>query len=151
MTVSFKKLVIGTMIASMALSAGAVLAQTDSTGAAAPATSVRKTIDLPCAASAVAKREAAVSSAFAAKSTAIEAAFTARASALAAAWTITTAKDRNAAIKTAWKTFNTSAKTARTTYMKANRAAWTTFRIDAKACRASTAAEPMGSTADANL
>lgn len=148
-------MIIATMIASMALSGSAALAQDENTTAPTsvpPVTSmVKKTIDLPCAAAAVAKREAAVSSAFSAKSSAISAAFTKRASDLAAAWAITTAKDRNAAIKAAWKTFNTSAKTARTAYVKANRTAWTTFRTDAKVCRASSSVESMGSTADANL
>ncbi len=157
MTKSFKKLIIGAMVASMALSAGAALAQDNySTNTNAPAPTgmhqpaVKKTVDLPCAAAAVAKREAAVSSAFAAKSTAISAAFTKRASDLAAAWTITVAKDRNAAIKAAWKTFNASAKTARMTYMTANKAAWKTFGTDAKACRA-TPVEPMGSGTDSSL
>ena len=111
----------------------------------------KNTLDLPCAAAAVAKREAAVSSAFTTKSTAIETAFTKRASDLATAWAITTAKDRNKAISAAWKAFNTSARTARKAYQTANNAAWKTFRTDAKACKASTAAEPAGSANDANL
>ena len=57
MTVSFKKIIIGTMIASMALSAGAALAQDNySTNTNAPTPmltstrqpAVKKTIDLPC-------------------------------------------------------------------------------------------------------
>ena len=150
MTTSLKKIIVGTMIVSAALSAGAALAQ-DTGNTNSPASTVKKTLDLPCAAAAVAKREAAVSSAFSTKSSAISAALSQRATDLAAAWAITTAKDRNAAIKAAWKTFNTSAKTARTTYMKASRAAWTAFRADAKACRASTSVEMYGSGTDANL
>ena len=149
MTTSLKKIIVGTMIVSAALSAGAALAQDANTNAPAPV--AKKTLDLPCAAAAVAKREAAVSTAFSAKSSAISAAFTQRATDLAAAWAITTAKDRNAAISAAWKKFNTSARTARTTYQKANRAAWATFRTDAKACHASTLTELGGSTTDAGL
>jgi hypothetical protein len=160
MTVSFKKIIIGTMIASMALSAGAALAQDNySTNTNAPTPmltstrqpAVKKTIDLPCVAAAVAKREAAVSSAFSTKSTAISAAFTQRASDLAAAWAITVAKDRNAAIKAAWKTFNASAKTARTAYLTANKAAWKTFASDAKVCRAPSATDAGAATGDASL
>ena len=151
MTVHFKKLIVGAIVASAVLSAGSAFAQiTPITLTVPPDTSVRKTIDLPCAAAAVAKREAAVSSAFSAKATAIEAAFTQRATDLATAWAITTAKDRNAAVKAAWKTFNTSAKTARTSYTKANKAAWKTFATDAKACHSSNV-EASGSSTDAGL
>ena len=152
MTISFKKMIVATMIASMALSGSAALAQTTPSTTSTPPSPVRKTIDLPCVAAAVATREAAISTAFSAKATAIEAAFTQRASNLAAAWAITTAKDRNAAIKAAWKTFNTSAKTARTAYLTANRAAWKAFAASAKVCRASASATDAGAaTGDASL
>jgi hypothetical protein len=151
MTAHFKKLIVGAIVASAVLSAGSAFAQITPITLTAPAgTMTRKTIDLPCAAAAVATREAAVSAAFETKAAAIEVAFTKRASDLAAAWAITTAKTRNAAIKTAWKTFNASAKTARTAYMTANKAAWKTFATDAKACRA-TPVETSGSSTDASL
>lgn len=146
----YTKVIVGTLLSSVLLTASAAFAQGTST-AYPMMKPAPKTVDLTCAAAAVATREMAISTAFATKSSAISAAFTTRASALAAAWMITTAKDRNAAIKAAWKTFNTSARAARKDYMMANSAAWKTFRTSAKACHASTSVEAAGGGVDANL
>ncbi len=152
MTKHFKKFVVGAMVASLTLSAAAALAQEAPTPTLYTAPNViKKTLDLPCVAAAVAKRETAVSTAFAAKSTAISAAFTKRAADLASAWTMAAAKDRNAAVKAAWKNFNAAAKTARQTYLAANKTAWTLFRSEAKACRAPAQTESAGVVTDSAL
>lgn len=118
---------------------------------ALPALKNKKQIDLPCAATAVAKRETGIASAFTAKTAAVNAAFTKRASDLGVAWTKTVVKERNAAVAAAWKTFNAAARAARKAYQTANLAAWKTFRTEMKACNASTTAEPSGSAIDAAL
>ncbi len=99
--------------------------------------SSKPAIDLACAQTAVAKREAALATAVDAYYTSMKSAMTTRAAALSAAWGQTDASARETAIRAAHTAFRTSAKTATATVRTARKEAWKTFKADAKACKMS--------------
>jgi len=92
-------------------------------------------VDIACAQTAVAKREAALAAAVDAYYTSMKSAMSTRAAALAAAWGQSDASTREAAIRASHGAFRTSAKTATNTARTARKAAWQTFRTDAKSCK----------------
>lgn len=112
----------------------------------------RSTVDIACAKTAVAKREAALIAAVDAHYVSVKAAMTARAAALALAWGETDAKTREAAIKKAHENFRVSVKAARKTLRSSQKAAWQTFKADAKACKVAVPkAESSGESADSDI